>query len=267
MGSASPSSSASCPACSTATGVRNSCATSATRSPRSCSCLSMVSAIWSNAAASSRSSPGPVTGPARAARCPRPIARVTAMIFSTGRVIRLATASPVSMAASAASPAAPAMARSSATSRARSALPRPAPVNRTTASPARSPRTTIGVPVGWLAARAPKPGDDATTWPDRSRIWISAPTLAARSSTGDGSAAAQLSFRSHAAPAATAIALVSSVCCRLARAQTSAAANAAVSPARSAIAARATEMNASASRRPRVPLRVAACAPPSVIAG
>jgi hypothetical protein len=58
-------------------------------------------------------------------------------------------------------------------------------------------------------------------------------------------------FRSHAAPAATAIALVSSACCRVARAETSAAANAAVSPARSAIAARATEMNASASRRPR----------------
>src|SRR5690242_21906160 len=43
-------------------------------------------------------------------------------------------------------------------------------------------------------------------------------------------------------------------CCR-ARLETSAAANAAVSPARSAIAASATPRNARASRRPRVPPR------------
>ena len=75
------------------------------------------------------------------------------MIRSTGRVIRRATASPVSMASSAASPAAPAMARSSAVCSAWSALARPEPVNRTSACPARSPRTTIAVPVagpaGW----------------------------------------------------------------------------------------------------------------------
>jgi hypothetical protein len=51
-------------------------------------------------------------------------------------------------------------------------------------------------------------------------------------------------------PGRDAIALVSSVRCCLARAETSAAANAAVSPARSATAASATARNASASRSP-----------------
>ena len=54
-------------------------------------------------------------------------------------------------------------------------------------------------------------------------------------------------------PAATAIAVVSSVRCRLASPDTSAAVNAAVSPASSATAASATARNASASRSAMVP--------------
>ena len=69
---------------------------------------------------------------------------------------------------------------------------------------------------------------------------------------GKGRHLPSCSARSQAAPAATAIALVSSVCCRVASAETSAAANAAVSPASSATAASATARNASASRRPSV---------------
>ena len=230
----------------------------------------MVSAIWSNAAASSRTSPGPVIGPTRTARCPLAILRVTAMIRSTGRVIRRAMASPVSRASSAANPAAPKMARSSAVRSAWSALASPEPVNRTSARPARSPRTTIGAPVAGSDDWVVKPGEDETTDPCRSRIWTSAPACPARSSTGARSAAVQLSFLSQAAPAATAIALVSSACCRVARAETSAAANPAVSPATRATAARATEMKASASRSPRAVRRDAGTnggPPPSVIAG
>ena len=114
VGSVTPSSSASCPACSTATGVRSSWATSATRSRRICSCRSSLSAIWSKAVASSRSSPGARIGPTRAARSPLAMALVTAISRATGRVIRRATTRPVTSASSAASPAAPAMARSSA---------------------------------------------------------------------------------------------------------------------------------------------------------
>ena len=77
------------------------------------------------------------------------------------------------------------------------------------------------------------------------------------SALGKSSADDQLLFRSHAAPAATAMALVSSVRCWAARAETSVAANAAVSPASNATAASATETNASASRRPSVSPRPA----------
>ena len=72
------------------------------------------------------------------------MARVTAISRMTGRVIRRATASPVSSASRAASPAAPAMARSSAVCRLRSAASSPEPVDRTSAVPTRWPRTTIG---------------------------------------------------------------------------------------------------------------------------
>src|SRR5215831_3907890 len=81
-----------------------------------------------------------------------------------------------------------------------------------------------------LWSRAAKPREAATSRPVWSRISASAPTRAARSSTGTRSADAQLSWRSHAAPAA--------------------AANAAVSPASSAIAASATAANIRASRSP-----------------
>jgi hypothetical protein len=128
-------------------------------------------------------------------------------------------------------------------------------VNRTTASPARLLRAMTAARYCGLAACAPKPAECATTWPARWRTWTSAPVRAARSSTGDRSADARLSLRSHAAAEAAAIALVSSARCRAARAETSAAANAAVSLASRATAASATEMNASASRRPSAPLR------------
>ena len=168
------------------------------------------------------------------------MARVTRMSRVTGRVIRRATASPVSRASSAASPAAPAIARSSAISRASSAPPRPEPVNRTTAVPTRSPCTTIGL-LSWAPwACAGNPGDLATARPDRSRIRASAPVRATRSSAGDRSAKRQPWLRSQAEPAATAIASVSCARCRLARLDTSAAAKAAVSPASRATAASAT---------------------------
>ena len=144
VGSATPSSSASWPACRIAMGVRSSWATSATRLRRICSCRSRVPAIWSKAAASSRSSPGARISPTRAARSPAAMARVTAISRVTGRVIRRATASPVSSASRAASPAAPAMARSSAVCRLRSAAASPEPVDRTSAVPTRWPRTTTG---------------------------------------------------------------------------------------------------------------------------
>src|SRR6516225_192270 len=138
-----------------------------------------------------------------------------------------------------------------------------------TACPACSPRTTIGALADGPAACAAKPGEDATTRPDWSLIWTSAPVCVARSSTGLRSALAQLSVRSHAAAAATTTALVRSECCRATRADTSAEANTAVSPASSATAASATEMKASASRRPSALPRAAGPggAPASVIAG
>ena len=193
VGSATPSSSASWPACRTAIGVRSSWATSATRSRRSCSCRSSVSAIWSKAVASSRSSPGAGICPTRAVRSPRPIARVTAISFPTGRVIRPATASPVSSASTAASPAAPAIARKSAVCRVWFAAARPEPVNLTTAVPTGVPRTTTAARPCGLAARSAKPRETATGRPALSRISASAPIRAARSSTGSTSAAAQLS--------------------------------------------------------------------------
>ena len=268
VGSATPSSSASWPACRTAIGVRSSWATSATRARRSCSCRSSVSAIWSKAVASSRSSPGAGICPTRAVRSPRPIARVAAISFPTGRVIRPATASPVSSASTAASPAAPAIARKSAVCRVWFAAARPEPVNLTTAAPTGVPRTTMAALPCGLAARSAKPRETATVRPAWSRISASAPTRAARSSTGSTSADVQLSWRSHAVPAAVAIALVSSARCRLARLATSAAANAAVSPASSAIAASATAANASASRSPIASPRVTGSGgpePPSAI--
>ena len=109
----------------------------------------------------------------------------------------------------------------------------------------------------------------ATGRPAWSRICASAPTPAARSSTGTTLACDQLWLRSHAVPAAAAIALVSSERWRLARLETSAAANAAVSPASKAIAASATAANASASRSPIASPRVPAsggAGPPSAIA-
>src|SRR4029079_4226981 len=172
----------------------------------------------------------------------------------TGRVIRRATASPVSSASSAASPAAPAMARSSAVCRLRSAALSPEPVDRTSAVPARWSRTTIGRLECEPSAVA-KAGEAATTVPAWSRICTAVPVVAARSRTDARSAPDQVLFRSHAAPAETATALASAARCWLARLETSAAANAAVSPASSATAASATLRKASASRRPSVPPR------------
>jgi trimeric autotransporter adhesin len=255
VGSATPSSSASWPACRMAMGVRSSWATSATRLRRICSCRSRAPAIWSKAAASSRSSAGARISPTRAARSPAAMARVTAMSRVTGRVIRRATASPVTRASSAARPAAPAMARSSAASRTRSAALSPEPVDRTSAVPTRWWPTTIGrLDPGPVAAL--KSDEATTTRPPRSRIRTAVPVLVASSRTGERSSADQVSlFRSHAAPAATAIALASSERCLAARAETSAAANAAVSPASRATAASATPTKASASRRPSAPPR------------
>jgi hypothetical protein len=199
------------------------------------------------------------------------MARVTAISRVTGRVIRRATASPVSSASSAARPAAPAMARSSAVFRTRSAALSPEPVDRTSAVPTRWRRTTIGrLDCGPLAAL--KPGEKATTRPAWSRIRTAVPVLAARSRTGERSPGDQvLASGFHADPAATAIALASSARCWLARVETSAAANAAVSPASSATAASATARKASASRRPSVPPRPSrpggGAAAGSVIAG
>ena len=105
------------------------------------------------------------------------MARVTAISRVTGRVIRRATASPVSSASRAARPAAPAMARSSAACRTRSAALSPVPVDRTTAVPTGWPRTTIGgLDCGPFAVA--KAGEDATTCPAWSRIWTAAPVLA-----------------------------------------------------------------------------------------
>ena len=118
-------------------------------------------AIWSNAAASSRSSAGARTGPARAERSPAVIARVTAISLATGRVIRRAATRPVTSASRAASPAAPAMARSSAACSLRSAALRPDPVNRAAASPIRCPRTITAALDGGPGC-AVKPGEDAT---------------------------------------------------------------------------------------------------------
>ena len=139
-----PSSRASCPAWSTATGVRSSWATLATRSRRILSSRSSVSAIWSNAAASSRSSPGPLTWPARADRSPLAIARVTVISRLIGRVMRRATPRPVISASRAASPAVPAMARSSAVRSTLSAAPSPDAVRPTCTVPTWRPLTSDG---------------------------------------------------------------------------------------------------------------------------
>ena len=50
--------------------------------------------MWSNATASSRSSPGALISPARADRSPLAIARVTEISRVTGRVIRRETPRP-----------------------------------------------------------------------------------------------------------------------------------------------------------------------------
>ena len=144
-------------------GVRSSWATSATRLRRICSCRSKVLAIWSKAAASSRNSSAARISPTRAARSPAAMARVAAISRVTGRVIRRATASPVSSASRAASPAVPAMARSSAVCRTRLAALSPELVGRITAVPTRSPRTTIAkLACGPRAeAKAGEGGDDA----------------------------------------------------------------------------------------------------------
>jgi len=197
-------------------------------------------------------------GPTRAVRSPRPMALVAAMIRATGRVSQRATASPVSSAASAASPAAPAMARSRASRSVWSARPRPAPVNRTTALPTCWPRTMTGAVNCGSPAWVANPGETATSSLAGSTISTSAPVRAARSSTGDRSAPAQLLFRSQAAAAATATAAVSSLRCRPVSADTSAAANAAVSPASRAIAASATARKSSPSRSPIASPRTAA---------
>ena len=256
VGSATPSSSASWPACRIAMGVRSSWATSATRLRRICSCRSRVPAIWSKAAASSRSSPAARISPTRAARSPAAMARVAAISRVTGRVIRRATASPVSSASRAARPAAPAMARSNAVSRTRSAALSPERVDRTTAVPTRWPWATTGR-LDCGPGAAAKPSEEVTTRPAGSRIWTAAPVCVARSRTRERPADDQVLFRSQAAPAATAMALPRSLRCWRARLETSAAANAAVSPASSATAASATRRKASASRRPSVPPRAA----------
>ena len=89
------------------------------------------------------------------------MARVTAISLATGRVIRRAATRPVTSASRAASPAAPAMARSSAACSLRSVALRPAPVNRAAASPIRCPRTITAALDGGPGC-AVKPGEDAT---------------------------------------------------------------------------------------------------------
>jgi hypothetical protein len=123
------------------------------------------------------------------------MALVAAISLVTGRVIRRATASPVSRASNAARPAAPAMARSSAVFRPRSAAPIPEPVIRTTAVPTRCPRTVIGgLSCGPLTVR--KLPDWSTTCPPWSRIWTAKPVRAAWSRTSDNPALVQVSFLS-----------------------------------------------------------------------
>src|SRR6185437_8932019 len=218
--------------------------------------------------ASSPISPGAAIGPTLAARSPRPIARVTVISRSTGRVMRRATTSPVISASSAASPAAPAMARHSAVRRAWSAPARPLSGKRATARPTCCPWTTMGRLTCGLDACLRKAGDTAVGWPAWSVISTLAPVRVARSTTGARFAPSQLSVRFHTAPAATAIALVRSDRCRLARFATSAAANAAARTASSATAASATPIKASASRRPiGSPREPARPAPGSAIAG
>ena len=131
-------------------------------------------------------------------------------------------------------------------------------MNRTTAWPTRCPRTTTAALD--LRARAARrsPGDDATAWPAWSRD-LRRPRRCGRPGPAPGTGRPRPSCRSgpRPRPAATAIALVRSVRCWLARAETSAAANAAVSPASSATAASATPTNASASRSPSASPRAA----------
>src|SRR5262249_25194413 len=150
----------------------------------------------------------------------------------------------------------PMMARQRAVRRAASAVPSPVPGNRTTACPTGWPRTTTERLSCELDACLANCWDTAAIRPAWSRTCTSAPVRAARSSTGLRSAAAQELVRSHAAPAATVIALARLDRCRLVRFETSAAVNAAASPASSATAASATPRKAKASRRPSASLRV-----------
>ena len=106
------------------------------------------------------------------------MARVAAISRTTGRVIRRATASPVSNASRAARPAAPAMARSSAVFRLRSAAASPEPVDRTSAVPTRWSRTTTGR-LDSEPSVTPNRGDASTTCPVWSRICTAVPVLAA----------------------------------------------------------------------------------------
>ena len=92
------------------------------------------------------------------------MARVAAISRMTGRVIRRAMASPVSSASRAASPAAPAMARSSAIFRLRSAAVSPEPVDRTSAVPTGWPSTTIGR-LDSEPSAVSKPGEAMTMCP------------------------------------------------------------------------------------------------------
>ena len=98
--------------------------------------------MWSNAAASSRSSPGALISPAREERSPLAIARVTAISRATGRVIRREIPSPAASASRAASPAVPAMARSSAVRKIASAAPMPDAVRPTRTEPTWRPLTS-----------------------------------------------------------------------------------------------------------------------------
>ena len=116
--------------------------------------------MLSKAAASSRSSLGPLSWPARADLSPAAIARVTVISRAIGRVIRRATARPVKSASRAASPAAPAMARNSAVRSTLSAAPRPDAVRPSTTVPTCRPCTRTGS-VDWDPVAA-KPGVVAT---------------------------------------------------------------------------------------------------------
>src|SRR6185437_6111603 len=210
-----------------------------------------VSAIWSNAAESSRSSTGALISPARAERSPLAIARVTEISRATGRVIRRERPRPVTSASSAARPAVPAIARSSAVRKIASAPPSPDAVRPTRTEPCRRPWTTTGtVVVGPVAvAEPPVP---PTGRPPESRTCSCTPVRLARSRSESRSASAQLWFCCHAPPATAAYAWARLSRWWFASEDTSTAEKTAVRMANSATAASATARNASASRSPRV---------------